>query len=56
MVRNTVGNIGVGEASLSLGIMAVTAVLVLWLVIRVFPKGALEFQNALSWKVIFSKK
>lgn len=56
MVRNTVGNIGVAEASLSLGIMAVTAVLVLWLVIRVFPKGALEFQNALSWKVIFSKK
>lgn len=56
LLRNTVGNISVAEASLSLGIMAVTAVIVLWLVIRIFPKGALEFQNPLSLKAIFSKK
>jgi ABC-type Na+ efflux pump permease subunit len=56
LVRNTVGNISVGEATLSLVIMSVVAVLMLWLVVRVFPKGALEFQNPLSWKAIFSKK
>jgi len=56
LVRNTVGNMSVGEASLSLAIIAVTAAIVLWLVIKVFPKGALEFQNALSLRSIFSKK
>lgn len=56
LVRNTVGNITTGEALLSLGIMSVVAFLVLWLVIRVFPKGALEFQNPLSLRAIFSKK
>lgn len=56
MLRNTVGNISVAEASLSLAIMAVTAFIVLWLVVKVFPKGALEFQNPLSLRSIFSKK
>jgi ABC-2 type transport system permease protein len=56
LIRNTVGNISVGEASLSLAIMSVVAFLVLWLVIKVFPKGALEFQNPLSLRAIFSKK
>ena len=56
LVRNTVGNITVPEAALSLGIMTVVAALSLWLVVRVFPKGALEFQSALSWRTIFSKK
>jgi len=56
LVRNTVGNISVGEATLSLSIMAATAFVVLWLVVKVFPKGALEFQNALSLRSIFSKK
>lgn len=56
LVRNVVGNISVTESFISLGIMAVTAILVLWLTIRVFPKGALEFQNPLSLRAIFSKK
>lgn len=56
MIRNTVGNISAGEALLSLGIMAVVAAIMLWLVVKVFPKGALEFQNPLSWRAIFSKK
>ena len=56
LVRNTVGNIPLGEALLSIGIMAVTAVLVLWLIIKIFPKGALEFQNALSLRSIFSRR
>lgn len=56
LVRNTVGNLSVGEASLSLAIMTVVAILTLWLVIKVFPKGALEFQNPLSLRTILSKK
>lgn len=56
LVRNTVGNITVAEAGLSIAIMTVTAALVLWLVVKVFPKGALEFQNPLSLRAIFSKK
>lgn len=56
LIRNTVGNITPGEAGLSLVIMAVIALLVLWLVVKVFPKGALEFQNPLSLRTIFSKK
>jgi ABC-2 type transport system permease protein len=56
LMRNIVGNMAVGEALLSLAITTVAAALVLWLVIKVFPKGALEFQNALSFKSLFSKK
>ena len=56
LVRNTIGNITPLESLTSLAIMSLTAFLVLWLVIRVFPKGALEFQNALSLKNLFSKR
>lgn len=56
LIRNTVGNITVMESFISLGIMTLTAIIVLWLTIRVFPKGALEFQNPLSLRAIFSKK
>jgi ABC-2 type transport system permease protein len=56
LVRNTIGNITPLESLISLMIMAATAFLVLWLVVKVFPKGALEFQNALSLKNIFSKR
>jgi ABC-2 type transport system permease protein len=56
LIRNTVGNIPAGEAALSLAIMTLFAAFVLWCVIKVFPKGALEFQNALSLKSVFSKK
>ena len=56
LVRNTIGNITPLESLTSLAIMSLTAFLVLWLVIRVFPKGALEFQNALSLKNLFSNR
>lgn len=56
LIRNTVGNITPGEAAISLGVMAVVAFLVMWLTVRVFPKGALEFENPLSLRAIFSKK
>lgn len=52
LIRNTLGNISVGEAAISLAIMGIVAFLVLWLVIKVFPKGALEFQNPLSLRAM----
>lgn len=56
LLRNTVGNLPVSEAVLSLAIMTVSAFVILWLVVKVFPKGALEFQNPLSLRTIFSKR
>jgi ABC-2 type transport system permease protein len=56
LIRNTVGNITVVEATISLAVMAVVAFIVMWLTVRVFPKGALEFENPLSLRAIFSKK
>jgi ABC-2 type transport system permease protein len=56
LIRNTVGNISAGEATISLAVMAVVAFIVMWLTVRVFPKGALEFENPLSLRAIFSKK
>jgi len=56
LIRNTVGNITPVESLISLGIMTAVALLVLWLTIRIFPKGALEFQNPLSLRAVFSKK
>jgi ABC-2 type transport system permease protein len=56
LIRNTVGNITPGEAAVSLGVMAIVAFIVMWLTVRVFPKGALEFENPLSLRAIFSKK
>jgi ABC-2 type transport system permease protein len=56
LIRNTVGNISAGEAAISLAVMAVVAFIVMWLTVRVFPKGALEFENPLSLRAIFSKK
>lgn len=56
LVRNTVGNITAAESVISLSIMAVVTVIVMALTIKVFPKGALEFQNPLSWRTIFPGK
>ncbi len=56
LIRNTLGNITSSEALISLAIMTITAAAILWLVLKVFPKGALEFQNALSLKTVFSRR
>lgn len=50
LIRNTVGNMSVLEASLSLVFMTVCMFGAVWLAVKVFPKGALEFQNRLSFK------
>jgi len=55
LIRNTVGNLSLAEASLALGVMFASMLLAVWLAVRIFPKGALEFQNAISFKSIFYK-
>lgn len=53
LVRNTVGNMGVAEASLALLVMTTFTLIAVWLAVKIFPKGALEYQNPLSFKSFF---
>jgi len=53
LVRNTVGNMGIAESSLALATMTAFMLLAVWLAVKIFPKGALEYQNALSFKSLF---
>lgn len=53
LVRNTVGNMGIAEASLALLVMTTFTLLAVWFAVKIFPKGALEYQNPLSFKSFF---
>lgn len=56
LLRNAVGNLGVGEALLGVLIMFVSAVVVMLLAVRIFRFGALEYSRKLSVKEIFARK
>lgn len=56
MLRNAVGNLGTGEALLGIAILLVTAIIVLFIAVRVFRFGALEYSRKLSIKEIVSRK
>ena len=56
MLRNAIGNLGVGEALLGIAILLVTAVIVLFVAVRVFRFGALEYSRKLSLKEILARK
>lgn len=53
LIRNTIGNMGVLESSLALAFMTLCTFGSVWLAVKIFPKGALEFQNRLSFKSFF---
>lgn len=53
LVRNTVGNMSLLESSLALATMTAFMLLAVWLAVKVFPKGALEYQNPISLKSLF---
>lgn len=55
LLRNVVGNMSVLEASLALATMVVFAVLSVWLAIRTFRLGALEFSGVIKFKQLFRK-
>jgi ABC-2 type transport system permease protein len=48
MLRNAVGNLPLGEALLSSAILAISAVLVMLLAVRIFQVGAMEYDSKLS--------
>lgn len=55
LLRNTVGNLGVFEATISLIVMILFMVLSIWIAIRAFSRGALEYSSILKLSSLFRK-
>ena len=55
LLRNTVGNLGTLEATLSLIVMTLFMILSIWIAVRAFSRGALEFSSALKLSTLFKK-
>lgn len=55
LIRNTIGNIGILEASLSLAVMAVFMIASIWIAVRAFSRGALEYASVLKLSSLFKK-
>ena len=55
MLRNAVGNLSGSEAALSITLLTITAVAVMFIAIRLFRYGALEYSRKLSIKEIFGR-
>lgn len=55
LIRNTVGNIGVVEASLALVVMFLFMVLSIFVAVRAFSRGALEYSSAIKLTSLFKK-
>ncbi|MGB4768712.1 MAG: ABC transporter permease [Candidatus Saccharimonas sp.] len=53
LLRNAVGNLQGWEVAIALPVMAITAVIILALAVRVFRFGALEYSRKLSLREIF---
>lgn len=56
LLRNAVGNLQGWEIAIALPLMAITAIIVLALAVRVFRYGALEYSRKLSIKEIFNRR
>ncbi len=56
MMRNAIGNLGIGEAILGIAILVVSAVIVMAIGIRIFRFGALEYSRKLGLKEVFVRK
>ncbi len=55
MLRNAVGNLELWQAFVAFIILAITAVIVMLLAVRIFKYGALEYDRRLSLKEIFTR-
>lgn len=55
LIRNTVGNFNGGEAWLVLAVMVAFMLLSIWIAIRAFKLGALEFSQTLKLSSLFKK-
>ncbi len=56
LLRNAVGNLSITDALIAIGILGVSATIVLSIAIRLFRYGALEYANRLSLRTIFTPK
>ena len=56
MLRNAAGNLGLGEATLGIAILAAAAIIIIAIAVRIFRFGALEYNRKLSAKEIFARK
>lgn len=56
MLRNAVGNLELWQALLACGILAITAVIIMLLAVRIFKYGALEYDRRLGLKEIFTRR
>ncbi len=56
LLRNVVGNMSALEASLALATMSVFAILSVWVAVRAFRLGALEFSGVIKLKQLFHRK
>lgn len=55
LIRNTVGNLGTAEAWLALATMTVFMILSIWVAVRAFKLGALEFSQTIQLSKLFKK-
>jgi len=55
LLRNTVGNLGLAEGLLSLAVMTLFMILSIWIAVRAFSRGALEYSSVLKLGSLFRK-
>lgn len=55
LIRNTVGNLGAAEGWLALAVMTFFMVVSIWIAIRAFKLGALEFSQTINLSKLFKK-
>ena len=55
LIRNTVGNMGIVESWAALSVMIIGMILSIWIAIRAFRLGALEFGQTVKLGKIFKK-
>jgi ABC-2 type transport system permease protein len=55
LVRNAVGNMGMLEASLALAAMTVFMVISIWVAVRAFSLGALEYASSVRLRSLFKR-
>ena len=55
LLRNAVGNMSLLEASLALFVMTVFMIISIWIAIRAFSRGALEYSSNIKLRNLFNK-
>jgi len=56
MLRNAIGNLTTWETLLGIGILAVSAILVMLVAVRIFRYGAMEYDSKISLKALRAKR